>query len=155
MSVWVGESTIDQQALLASWYESDAGDTGAIVTFSGLVRDFSERSGVQALVLEHYPGMTEKVLHDLEEEACSRWALQRVVIAHRVGRMTAGEVIVLVAVASAHRKDAFAACEWLMDILKTRAPFWKKEETAEGSHWVEQRQSDIEREERWSAKTNA
>ena len=124
-------------------------DIGAIASFVGLARDMSEGSGVQAMTLEHYPGMTEKALAALVEEANARWALLDVTVIHRVGRLLPGDPIVLVAVASRHRGEAFAACEYLMDALKTRAPFWKKEETPEGERWVEARASDDVAAARW------
>jgi molybdopterin synthase catalytic subunit len=124
-------------------------DIGAIASFVGLARDMNEGSGVQAMTLEHYPGMTEKALAGLVEEARSRWALLDVTVIHRVGRLLPGDPIVLVAVASRHRGEAFAACEYIMDALKTRAPFWKKEETPEGERWVEARASDDAAAARW------
>ena len=124
-------------------------DIGAIASFVGLARDMNEGSGVQAMTLEHYPGMTEKALAGLVEEARSRWALLDVTVIHRVGRLLPGDPIVLVAVASGHRGEAFAACEYIMDALKTRAPFWKKEETPEGERWVEARASDDAAAARW------
>ena len=113
-------------------------DIGAIVSFSGLVRDVT-------LTLEHYPGMTERELDRIEAEAHERWALQASLIVHRVGELAPGDNIVLVVTASAHRKDAFEAAEFLMDYLKTRAPFWKRE----GEVWVEAKTSDDEAAERW------
>ncbi|MGA9164071.1 MAG: molybdopterin synthase catalytic subunit MoaE [Thiobacillus sp.] len=124
-------------------------DIGAIASFVGLARDHNDGSGVQAMTLEHYPGMTEKALAALVEEARSRWALLDVTVIHRVGRLLPGDPIVLVAVASSHRGDAFAACEFIMDYLKTRAPFWKKEETPQGERWVDARVSDDVAAARW------
>jgi molybdopterin synthase catalytic subunit len=124
-------------------------DIGAIASFVGLARDLNEGSGVAAMTLEHYPGMTEKALAALVEEANSRWALLDVTVIHRVGRLLPGDPIVLVAVASSHRGEAFAACEFIMDFLKTEAPFWKKEETPDGERWVEARTSDDAAAERW------
>jgi molybdopterin synthase catalytic subunit len=124
-------------------------DIGAIASFVGLARDLNEGSGVAAMTLEHYPGMTEKALAALVEEANTRWALLDVTVIHRVGRLLPGDPIVLVAVASSHRGEAFAACEFIMDFLKTRAPFWKKEETPDGERWVEARASDDAAAERW------
>ncbi|GHB10578.1 molybdopterin synthase catalytic subunit MoaE [Salinicola rhizosphaerae] len=124
-------------------------DTGAVVSFTGLVRDFNERPEVQALSLEHFPGMTETALRQIAEEARQRWALQAVTIIHRIGRLAPGDGIVLVQVASAHRRAAFEACDFIMDILKTRAPFWKKEHTSSGDYWVSERQSDHEDAGRW------
>lgn len=125
-------------------------DIGAIASFVGLARDMNAGSGVQAMTLEHYPGMTEKALVALAEEAATRWTLLDITLIHRVGRLLPGDPIVLVAVASSHRGEAFAACEFIMDYLKTRAPFWKKEETPEGERWVEARTSDDEAAARWA-----
>ena len=125
-------------------------DIGAIASFVGLARDINEGSGVAAMTLEHYPGMTEKALAALVDEASARWALLDVTVIHRIGRLLPGDPIVLVAVASRHRGEAFAACEFIMDYLKTQAPFWKKEQTAAGARWVEARASDDEAAERWS-----
>ncbi len=124
-------------------------DVGAIATFVGLVRDANEGSGVAAMTLEHYPGMTEAALEEIVADAHKRWPLQGVRVIHRYGRLEAGARIVFVAVASAHRGAAFAACEFIMDFLKTRAPFWKKEETGEGSRWVDAREADDEAVARW------
>ena len=124
-------------------------DIGAIASFVGLARDRNEGSGVTAMTLEHYPGMTEKALTAMVEQAATRWALLDVTVIHRVGRLLPGDPIVLVAVASPHRSEAFAACEFLMDYLKTRAPFWKKEDTPEGERWVEARASDDAAAARW------
>jgi molybdopterin synthase catalytic subunit len=125
-------------------------DIGAIASFVGLARDINEGNGVQAMTLEHYPGMTEKALAALVEEARSRWALLDVTVIHRVGRLLPGDPIVLVVVASQHRGEAFAACEFIMDYLKTQAPFWKKEETPHGERWVEARASDDAAAARWT-----
>jgi molybdopterin synthase catalytic subunit len=126
-------------------------DIGAIASFVGLARDLNEGSGVAAMTLEHYPGMTEKALAALVDDACSRWPLLDVTVIHRVGRLLPGDPIVLVAVAGSHRGEAFAACEFIMDYLKTQAPFWKKEETTEGDRWVEARASDDAAAARWQA----
>ncbi len=125
-------------------------DIGAIASFVGLARDINEGSGVAAMTLEHYPGMTEKALAALVDEASARWALLDVTVIHRIGRLLPGDPIVLVAVASRHRGEAFAACEFIMDYLKTQAPFWKKEETPEGERWVEARASDDAAAARWT-----
>ena len=122
-------------------------DIGAVVTFSGTVRD--KTGDLVALELEHYPGMTEKELARIEAEAHDRWPLEASLIVHRVGRLAPGENIVLVVTASAHRGAAFEAAEFLMDYLKTRAPFWKREETAAGGDWVDARDSDDHAVERW------
>jgi len=125
-------------------------DIGAIASFVGLARDMNEGSGVAAMTLEHYPGMTEKALAALAAEANARWALLDVTVIHRVGHLLPGDPIVLVAVAGQHRGEAFAACEFIMDYLKTQAPFWKKEETADGERWVEARASDDAAAARWT-----
>jgi len=122
---------------------------GALVSFLGLMRDMNEGKAVARMTLEHYPGMTEKALMAIAEEAARRWSLDRVRILHRVGALAPQEPIVLVAVTSAHRGDAFRACEFLIDYLKTRAPFWKKESTSSGDHWVEARETDGAAADRW------
>ncbi|PXX46172.1 molybdenum cofactor biosynthesis protein MoaE [Aquitalea magnusonii] len=123
---------------------------GAVVSFSGLVRDYGDRQDVAALELEHYPGMTEKALHAIIGQARERWQLQAATIIHRIGYLALGEPIVLVVTACSHRKDAFAAAEFLMDFLKTAAPFWKKEILQDGSaHWVEAKHSDQAASGRW------
>lgn len=122
---------------------------GAIVTFCGLVRDFSGDQQITAIELEHYPGMTERVLNKIADEARGRWTLDQVHIIHRIGKLAAYEPIVFVGVSSAHRADAFSACEFIMDFLKTQAPFWKKEFTPNGSYWVEAKDSDESAAQRW------
>jgi len=124
------------------------GDAGALVTFSGIVR--GGEGDVAAMTLEHYPGMTEAALEEIEAEACARWDLSASLIIHRVGRLMPGENIMMVAAASRHRKAAFEAAEFLMDYLKTRAPFWKKEETPEGARWVDAREADDDAASRWA-----
>jgi molybdopterin synthase catalytic subunit len=124
-------------------------DVGAIASFVGLVRDANDGSDVRGMTLEHYPAMTQKALEEICADAAKRWDVQEIVVIHRVGTLVPGDRIVLVGVASAHRGDAFAACEFLMDFLKTRAPFWKREDTPEGSRWVEARESDEAAAERW------
>lgn len=124
-------------------------DIGAIVSFTGLVRDFNEKPDVLALTLEHYPGMTEQALEQIAQEAAERWPLQAIQVVHRVGRLTPGDPIVLVAVASAHRQAAFDGCAFIMDFLKTRAPFWKKENTRHGDYWVSARSTDDSAARRW------
>lgn len=124
-------------------------DIGAVATFVGLVRDFNEKPDVVALTLEHYPGMTEQQLHQIAHQAADRWPLLGGTIVHRVGRLEPGDPIVLVAVASAHRQAAFDACNFIMDYLKTQAPFWKKEHTRTGDYWVSSRTSDTQAVKRW------
>lgn len=122
---------------------------GAVVTFTGCVRDFNDGSDVKGLFLEHYPGMTEKSLFDIAIEAKVRWPLNRIRIIHRVGQLNLSDQIVFVGVTSAHREAAFAGCEFIMDFLKTRAPFWKKETTPKGDKWIEAKQSDEQRADKW------
>lgn len=122
---------------------------GALVCFTGFVRDFNDGRDVSSLQLEHFPGMTEKSLQKIAEEACARWPLLKVNILHRVGTLNLGEPIVFVATLSAHRDAAFNACAFIMDYLKTRAPFWKKEQSAQGSAWVEGKDSDLYAAKKW------
>jgi molybdopterin synthase catalytic subunit len=122
---------------------------GAVASFIGTVRDMNDGSAVATLTLEHYPGMTEKALEEIVAEARSRWRIIDVTVIHRVGELKPLDQIVLVVVVGEHRGDAFAACEFLMDYLKTRAPFWKKEQTPEGGRWVDARGSDDAAAERW------
>lgn len=135
----------DEYALLAA-HDSD----GAVVTFTGKVRNHNLGDSVAALTLEHYPGMTEKALAEIVADARQRWALQQVTVIHRVGELFPGDEIVFVGVSSAHRGSAFAASEFIMDYLKTRAPFWKREATAQGVRWVDARDSDHQAAERWN-----
>lgn len=134
---------------------TEATNAGAIVTFSGLVREFYESASpgkepaVQALVLEHYPGMTEKALLEIVQQARSRWDVLAWRVIHRVGELHAGDQIVYVGIASTHRGDAFAAAEFIMDYLKTRAPFWKKQRTAAETQWIESRSVDEQARARW------
>lgn len=126
-------------------------DIGAVATFTGLVRGGPEGDGISSMTLEHYPGMTEEELARVEAEAHRRFPLQATLIVHRVGALMPGDNIVLVMAASRHRQAAFQAAEFLMDYLKTRAPFWKKEQQADGSgQWVDARESDTAAEQRWS-----
>lgn len=157
----MSESTITDRILvqrtdfsLGEEYERLAArhDTGAIVTFVGKVRDFNQGEQVLGLALEHYPGMTEKALADIVIQARARWPLQECTLIHRIGELLLGDQIVLVAVSSAHRDAAFEACHFIMDFLKTRAPFWKKELTAEGiQRWVEAKESDNAAAARWQS----
>ena len=125
-------------------------DIGASVTFVGLVRDMNLEDAVSGMALQHYPGMTEKALHGIVEEASRRWSVQHATVIHRVGELRPGDQIVLVVIASAHRHDAFEACAFIMDYLKTRAPFWKKELLGDGSsRWVDARSSDERAAQRW------
>lgn len=130
---------------------SNAKSDGAIVTFTGLVRDFNIDGSVSGLVIEHYPGMTEKALEDICSLARERWELGEIRIIHRIGQMGASEQIVFVGVTSKHRKNAFEACEFIMDYLKTSAPFWKQEASDDGLKWVEAKSSDQQAAQRWKA----
>lgn len=136
---------------LATEYEAlgKSYSTGAVVTFIGKVRDFNQGDNVSGLTLEHYPGMTEKSLAKILVEAETRWSIQGVKVIHRIGELALGDQIVFVGVASMHRGDAFQACEFIMDYLKTQAPFWKKEATEDGSHWVDARETDTTAADRW------
>jgi molybdopterin synthase catalytic subunit len=122
---------------------------GGLCSFVGLVRDMHEGDSVRAMTLEHYPGMTERALAEIEAEAQARWPLEASLIIHRFGRMEPGDRIVLVAAASPHREAAFEACHFLIDWLKTKAPFWKREETPDGGRWVDARDSDDAAAARW------
>ncbi|WP_299923208.1 molybdenum cofactor biosynthesis protein MoaE [uncultured Pelagimonas sp.] len=122
-------------------------DMGAIVTFAGIVRDIA--GGLDVMEIEHYPGMTEKALEKIAAEAVDRWSLGDALVIHRYGRMGAGEKIMMVATAARHRKDAFEAAEYLMDYLKSRAPFWKKEHTAQDAGWVAAKDEDEAALDRW------
>ncbi len=123
---------------------------GAVASFIGVVRDVNEGDRVAEMTLEHYPGMTEKALEKMVDEARSRWDIYDALVIHRVGTLKPGDQIVLVVITGAHRGEAFEACEFLMDYLKTRAPFWKKERTPAGARWVEARESDDAAADRWS-----
>ena len=145
MAVRVQEEDFDPTTELEA-LSAGRDDIGALVSFTGLVRG----GDVSEMVLEHYPGMTEKALEEIEEEARKRWSLQGVTIIHRVGPLAPGARIVFVATASRHRAVAFEAAEFLMDFLKTRAPFWKKESTADGARWVDARETDDTAAARWA-----
>ncbi len=149
MKIQVQTEAFDLDAEVAALHRNNP-KVGAVAAFLGLVRDINEGQGVATMTLEHYPGMTEKALERIVAEAEARWALLDATVIHRVGELRPTEPIVLVAVASAHREEAFAACAFIMDYLKTRAPFWKKETTPEGAHWVEARESDEAAAARWS-----
>ncbi|WP_318495685.1 molybdopterin synthase catalytic subunit MoaE [Photobacterium leiognathi] len=129
---------------------SEGTEAGAVVTFIGKVRDFNQGDAVTGLSLEHYPGMTEKSLQEIVDQANQRWPLLKTRVIHRVGDLALGDQIVFVGVTSAHRGGAFEACEFIMDYLKTRAPFWKKEQTPEQSRWVDARETDTSAADRWS-----
>ena len=148
MSVSVQEADFDVGAEIEALTAGDA-RAGAVASFVGLVRDVNEGSGISEMTLEHYPGMTEKALQEIVSEAKSRWDIYAVRVIHRVGRLLPTDRIVFVAVSSAHRGEAFAACEFIMDYLKTSAPFWKREVTPEGARWVDAREGDDDAASRW------
>ena len=152
ITVRIQTAPFDQAAELRA-LRAGRHDVGAIASFVGLCRDHHPGEcapgHVQAMELEHYPGMTEQAIQGMVAQALARWPLLGVTVIHRVGPLLPGDDIVLVAVASAHRAAAFAACEFLMDYLKTQAPFWKKETTPEGGHWVDARESDDAALRRW------
>ncbi|NLF55353.1 MAG: molybdopterin synthase catalytic subunit MoaE [Thauera phenolivorans] len=148
MSVSVQEADFDVGAEIAA-LSAGRLEVGGLASFVGLVREANDGSRVSAMSLEHYPGMTERALGEIVEQAKARWPLIGVRVIHRVGRLQVGERIVFVGVASAHRGAAFEACEFIMDYLKTRAPFWKREETPAGGRWVEARDSDDTAASRW------
>ena len=152
MAVRVQQADFDLGAELAA-LRSGRTDIGALVSFTGLVRD--QGGSLTGFELEHYPAMTEKALRDIEAQARARWPLQASLIIHRHGPLAPGDQIMMVATASAHRQAAFEAAEFLMDYLKSRAPFWKKETTSEGARWVDAREEDETALERWSATRRA
>ena len=148
MAVRIQTADFDLSTEIAALRAGDL-EVGAIVSFVGSVRDMNEGNQVNSMELEHYAGMTEKALADIIVEAKSRWSIHEALVIHRIGKMLPGEQIVLVAVTGQHRGEAFAACEFIMDYLKTAAPFWKKEATPTGEHWVDARSTDDEAMERW------
>ena len=145
----VQRENFDVAAELATLY-ADRQNVGAVASFIGLVRDVAGPGELSAMTLEHYPGMTEKQLQQLEADALQRWPLDRVLIIHRYGRLLPGDQIVLCATTSAHREAAFAACTFLMDWLKTKAPFWKLEEVGGKTEWVEAKDADDEAAAKWN-----
>ncbi len=149
IQVSIQPEDFDIAELQAALLGGGAGE-GAVATFTGYVRGSHAGQALEAMELEHYPGMTEKSITDIVQRAAKRWPVMSARVVHRVGRLAPGERIVWVGVASAHREAAFAACEFIMDYLKTSAPFWKKEFTGSGAHWVEERASDVQRRNRWS-----
>jgi len=150
-AVTIQQADFDLSAEIAALREGDA-QVGAVAGFVGTVRDRSDGASVSAMELEHYPGMTERAIESMITEACRRFDVRGVRVIHRVGALLPREQIVLVAVTSAHRHDAIQACEFLMDYLKTQAPFWKKESTADGARWVDARQADDAALARWGLK---
>lgn len=148
MAVRVQTEDFDVGAEILRLRQAQPG-VGAVAAFVGVVRDLNEGEGVASMTLEHYPGMTERALEQIEQRARSRWDLAEILVIHRVGELRPTDQIVLVVVTSRHRGEAFAACEFVMDYLKTEAPFWKKELTPEGSRWVDARESDDAARSRW------
>ena len=146
MTVRIQTESFDAGAELNAFTDTAAG-AGAVVSFTGVVRDVD--GGLVAMEIEHYPGMTEKAIATIVSEAQTRWDLAGALVIHRHGRLTAGDQIMMVATASRHRVDAFQAAEFLMDYLKARAPFWKKEMTQSGDGWVEARDEDEAALDRW------
>ena len=147
-TVRIQEAPFDPGALIAETHRANP-KVGAVATFIGLVRDINEGSDVAEMTLEHYPGMTERAIENICRDAAGRWEVIDARVVHRVGTLQPTDPIVIVVVASGHRRDAFEACEFIMDFLKTRAPFWKKERTGDGERWVAARASDDEAAERW------
>ena len=146
--VRVEAEDFDVSAELARLRSCDSG-IGALASFVGIVRDLNDDKSVSTMTLEHYPGMTERSIDQILMQAKARWSVMGAVVVHRVGELRPSDQIVLVAIASAHRGDAFEACEFVMDYLKTQAPFWKKEETPQGARWVDARATDNQAAARW------
>lgn len=151
MTIRVQTADFDIGAEIAA-LRSSRKDIGAIASFIGTVRDMNDGDTVSGMTLEHYPGMTENALQAIADEAKARWNILDALVIHRVGTLAPGDQIVLVVTTSAHRGEAFAACEFLMDYLKTRAPFWKKEQTPQGERWVDARASDDAAAGRWAGR---
>ncbi|MGL4577145.1 MAG: molybdopterin synthase catalytic subunit MoaE [Burkholderiaceae bacterium] len=150
MTVKVQTADFDISAEIAALRAANR-KIGAVASFIGTVRDLNDGDAVSSMTLEHYPGMTEKALEEIVQEAKQRWKIDDALVIHRVGELYPGDQIVLVVTTSAHRGEAFAACEFLMDYLKTRAPFWKKEQTPQGAKWVDARSTDDDAAARWAA----
>ncbi len=148
LSVRVQAEDFDIALLQEQLLQGEAAE-GAVATFTGYVRNNNENRNVHSLELEHYPGMTERSIQQILEQSAQRWPVMAAAVVHRVGKLKPGEQIVWVGVSSSHREAAFAACEFIMDYLKTRAPFWKKELSPEGGQWLDARASDGERARRW------
>lgn len=150
MTVRVQQADFDISAEIAALRAGNP-KIGAIASFIGVVRDLNEGDSVAEMTLEHYPGMTEKSVEEIIAQARGRWQVMDALVIHRIGTLKPLDQIVLVVVSSSHRGDAFAACEFIMDYLKTRAPFWKKEQTPKGARWVDARAADDIAAERWQA----
>jgi len=147
----IQEGDFDLSSEIAALRKGDP-RVGAVVSFLGTVRDMNDGSQVKGMTLEHYPEMTEKALQEILDQAKARWDIFQTLVIHRVGQLLPEDQIVLVAVSSAHRGEAFSACEFIMDYLKTAAPFWKKEDTPEGARWVDARVTDETAIARWEQK---
>jgi molybdopterin synthase catalytic subunit len=150
-TIRIQEKDFDISAEIAALRKGDP-RVGAVVSFLGAVRDMNDGSQVKGMTLEHYPGMTEKALQEILDQAKTRWDIYQTLVIHRIGPLLPEDQIVLVVVTSAHRGEAFAACEFIMDYLKTAAPFWKKEDTPEGGRWVDARVTDETAMSRWEKK---
>lgn len=149
--VVVQAQDFDSAALVAQLRERTAGKAGALVTFTGYVRDYAPDKATKSLYLEHYPGMCERELGEIRDAALARWDVEEILVVHRHGELTLKDQIVFVAVASAHRGQAFLACEYVIDALKTRAPFWKRETLSDGERfWVQQDDADALKTEQWN-----
>jgi molybdopterin synthase catalytic subunit len=151
MTVRIQSADFDVNAEIAALRKGNS-RVGAVASFVGVVRDVNDGGQVAEMTLEHYPGMTEKAIEEIIGQAQGRWQVLDALVIHRVGTLKPTDQIVLVVVTSGHRGDAFAACEFIMDYLKTRAPFWKKEQTGQGARWVEARATDDIAAERWRLK---
>jgi molybdopterin synthase catalytic subunit len=151
MPIRIQEGDFDVSAEIAALRKGDP-RVGAVVSFLGAGRDLNDGSQVKGMTLEHYPGMTEKALEEILSQAKARWNVYQTLVIHRIGPLLPEDQIVLVVVTSAHRGEAFSACEFIMDYLKTAAPFWKKEDTPEGSRWVDARVTDAAAMARWEKK---
>ncbi len=151
MTVRIQTADFDVSAEIAALRRGNP-KVGAVASFIGIVRDVNEGDAVAEMTLEHYPGMTEKAIEEIIGQAKGRWDIIDALVIHRVGTLKPADQIVLVAVTGAHRGEAFAACEFVMDYLKTRAPFWKKEQAGKGTRWVEARSSDDLAAGRWNDK---
>lgn len=147
--VRIQQQPFDTGAEIRELIEADQA-MGAVVNFVGVMRNMNEGDAVSEMTLEHYPGMTENALHKIVAEARGRWHLGSVTVIHRVGKLRPSDEIVLVAVSAEHRAEAFDGCEYIIDFLKTRAPFWKKEKTARGERWVDERETDIAAVKQWN-----
>ncbi|NNJ91750.1 MAG: molybdopterin synthase catalytic subunit MoaE [Gammaproteobacteria bacterium] len=148
-TIRIQQQPFDAGAEIRQLIEADP-SMGAVVNFVGVMRNMNEGDAVSEMMLEHYPGMTENALQKIVEEGRERWQLGSVTVIHRVGKLQPSDEIVLVAVTAAHRGEAFDGCEFIIDFLKTRAPFWKKETTTQGERWVEERESDIAALKQWN-----